>query len=173
MRDILEEFNSIEIDDDIDFSYTKEYLKVIVENLIEQRRVATATISKLQLIKVEAFILRKLGFSYCPGYYQDHIEILNRHVDLCDQFFEYDCLLKKVLTDENYQEVYKLTHLLDIKYCSNFEHLIECKNKVEAFYNRTSFSSNTDDDTKEVDCFMREKISNLKGYQKIKKKAKK
>lgn len=173
MRDILEEFNSIEVDDDIDFSYTKEYLKVIVENLIEQRKEATETISKLQVTKMEALILQKLGFSYSAEYYQDHIDIVNKHVALCDQFFEYDYLLKKVLTDENYQEIYKLTRFMDMKYCSNFDYLIDCKNEVEAFYNGNSFSSNTDDDTKEVDSFMREKISNLKGYQKVKKKTKK
>ena len=167
---ILEEFNSTEFDEDIDYEYVREYLDLIGFNLCDQKREAITTVSKLKRLKFLAGILRSMGLRYSPEYYQDYIDLCNRHGDLCNQFHEYDKSLKELVTGDNYKEVCKLASFLEIKYISNFDHLVECRSKVEAAYNRTPFSSDTVDDRESVDDFFRERISKLrKGFQKVKK----
>lgn len=115
-------------------------------------------------------ILKSIGLRYSPEYYQENINLCNRHDKLCNQFYEYNSSLRNVVTKDNYGEVYKLAYFLEVKYCSNFDYLIECREKIEASYNRTPFSSDTVDDRRSVDDFFRERISKLrKGFQKVKK----
>lgn len=167
---ISEEFNSIEFDDDIDYEYVREYLDLIGFNLCDQKREAITTASRLKRLKFLAGILKKMGLRYSPKYYQDYIDLCNRHDKLCEQFYEYDNSLRDIVTKDNYGEVYKLAYFLEVKYCSNFDYLIECRDKIEASYNKTPFSSNMVDDRESVDNFFRERIGKLrKGFQKVKK----
>ncbi len=167
---ILEEFNSIEFDDDIDYECVREYLDLIGFNLCDQKREAIITTSKLKRLKVLASILKSMGLRYSPEYYQENINLCSKHGELCDQFYEYDNSLRNIVTKDNYGEVYKLAYFLEVKYCSNFDYLIECRGKIEASYNRTPFSSNMVDDRESVDNFFRERIGKLrKGFQKVKK----
>lgn len=168
---ISEEFNSIEFDDDIDYKYVREYLDLIGFNLCDQKREAITTVSRLKRLKFLAGILKSMGLRYSPKYYQDYIDLCNRHDKLCDQFYGYNDSLRDIVTKDNYGEVYKLAYFMEVKYCSNFDHLVECRSEVEAAYNnRIPFSSNTVDDRESVDEFFRERISKLrKGFQKVKK----
>lgn len=121
-------------------------------------------------MKFLAGILKKMGLRYSPKYYQDYIDLCSKHDKLCEQFYEYDNSLRDIVTQDNYGEVYKLAYFLEVKYCSNFDYLIECREKIEASYNRTPFSSDTVDDRRSVDDFFRERISKLrKDFQKVKK----
>ncbi len=168
---ILEEFNSTEFDEDIDYKYVRQYLDLIGFNLCDQKREILTTTSKLKRLKVLASILRGMGLRYSPEYYQENINLCNRHGKLCEQFYGYNDSLRDIVTKDNCGEVYKLAYFLEVKYCSNFDYLIECRSEVEAAYNnRIPFSSNTVDDRESADEFFRERISKLrKGFQKVKK----
>lgn len=162
---------------EIESVFSKEdvigYIEVVLDDYLERLKSLKKEIKQNYKFRIQTMFANyfafALGYSF-PEFYDEDTIVLKDEVKLCQHFKDLIARLFKIISDDNFNDVYKLVRFTEKKYCYFFNYLEQMRTANELSFQGVYYSVPEIVNINSFNSFFEEEIKRIEGNYVDKKK---